>query len=386
MTTGTQIEPGIDGRLVAVVCLMGAFALSIGFLYPALALVLEARGVAPGVIGAQAAMTGFGIAVGSLATPWLAIRFGVWRIGAVALALTIVLTLGFGVFQSLASWFVLRLLVGLTIPIIFVISETWINELAPERLRGRIVAIYISILSGLFALGPILLTVIGHEGMRPFVVTAAIIGVMALPYWWLRDMPNLEPIPFSGFVKTLAIIPVLLLAVSACGYVDGATLGLWVVYAIERGLDADGSARTLTAFIVGNMLLQVPIGWIADRTSRRAVLVVCAGGAFFGALVLDLVPIDGIIIWPFLIVWGALCFGVWTLAMTLAGTHLRGSRLISANAGFSVMWGVGSLVGAAVTGGAMEVLGTFGLPISVAAIYVALFAASLVIKPVRSVG
>ena len=370
--------------IVAVVGIVGVHALTIGYTYPALAFNMEARGFSSTLIGVHTAVSGIGVMVASLAAPWLVTRFSPWFTAVGSLLASIVGMVGLGLTDDVNVWLVLRLIMALGGSILFVVSEVWINQLAPNRLRGRIVGIYTSVVAGFFALGPLLIGVIGFTGTAPFLLMASIQVLLGAPIVFLRRRtPTMERVEFQVLLSMFQVIPLLLLVVVCFGYFDAALLGLWGVYALGEGVDTDRAAFLLTALIIGNVIFQLPIGWAADRMSRRTLLVVCAVVGFLGAVGLEFLDFNGPWIVPYLVIWGALSFGTYTLAMTLVGEKLRGAQLVAANAGFSLMWGVGNLIGALLTGPLMDAIGNVGFPISIALAYGLLVVATLVMVPVR---
>src|SRR3546814_15916533 len=78
------------------------------------------------------------------------------------------------------TWLVLRIVLGACLNVIFVVSEAWLNSVTAERIRGRVIGAYATVMAGGFALGPLLLVVLGRSGALPFLVCAAII-VAATP-------------------------------------------------------------------------------------------------------------------------------------------------------------------------------------------------------------
>ena len=88
--------------------------------------------------------------------PALVARFGLRPFLYGCLVVQLVLTLLMPLFDNLIAWFVLRGLMGAAVNGLFVISETWVNAVAVERSRGRVLAIYGAVLSGSFALGPLI--------------------------------------------------------------------------------------------------------------------------------------------------------------------------------------------------------------------------------------
>lgn len=374
--------PALD--IATVLSMLAVFALTVGYTYPAIAFNLEARGLSASMIGAQAAFAGLGILVGSLAVPPLAARVGTWPLAVAGFGGTALSMASFGFSEALALWFVLRFLLGISVAILFIISETWINMVTPDAMRGRVIALYTASIAGFFALGPLLIPVIGYSGPGSFGLMGLVVAVTGLSLIRLRRLAGpLEAAPLRLTVRVVAAIPVLLAAVAAFGYLDGATLSLWVVYALWRGLEETGAAMTLTALIIGNVALQLPIGWLADRMSRRLLLALLSTGGFLGAALMPWIDLSSWWGIAWIVVWGALSFGVYTLALTIIGQHLTGIGLVAATSGFGIAWGVGALAGAWITGALMDVIGPWALPAGIAAIYAALTLAALALPPIR---
>ena len=163
--------PGPEGRsngipwrpfVAVIVCLM-VFDVTMGLSYPLLSLLLEGRGASPLVIGLNASMLPLGLVISAPFIPRLATYFGPWRFAVACIGVTAVLLALFKVWESLAAWFVLRFLLGVVEGGLFAISEVWINQLASGRNRGRVIAVYASLLSLGFATGPFLLPTTGTD-------------------------------------------------------------------------------------------------------------------------------------------------------------------------------------------------------------------------------
>lgn len=382
-----SVEPPRDriGPVMVVICMVGTFALVVGYTYPALSLAMEQARFSPTMIGVHTAMTGVGIVVSALATPAVAARFGAWRLGVVTGIATVFVVLGFGISPPGPAWLAMRFALGLSISTLFVLSETWLNELVPPRLRGRLVATYTTAVAALFGIGPLLIPWIGYTGPGPFTLVALLVAVMLLPMWSLRhQVSDLDQSERGALAAVYRLIPVLIFAVLTFGMFDGAVMGLWVIYGIGIGYSEQIASWTLSASILGNLFLQLPIGWLADHMSRRLLLAICAASGMAGALALPLLDFTTSLAWPVLMLWGGLCFGTYTIALVLVGEHLRGAHLIAANAAFGLMWGLGAILGGSIAGGLMDLGGPATLPLFIAAIFGALTLATLAVPPVRT--
>ena len=368
--------------LMTLSCAAGAFELVHGFIYPAIALNLEERGASADLIGYQAAMVGLGLALSPLVVPWLIARWGAAQIGVANIALASLTLLGFGLLDAVGAWFLLGLMFGMSANVWYVQSEVWLNELSGEASRGRSVGLFVAIREGAFAFGPLLIPLLGYVGLWPYATMALVIAWAGiLPMSLCRRAERPPPTSIGEMISVGRTIPVLLFAVAVSGYADGAVLPLWVIYALEQGVAKEQAVWTLSVIIFGSVVLQWPLGWIADKAPRGKVLGGCALAACIGSVLLPALDLTSWLAWPYLLVWGALGVGVYTLSLVVIGQYLSGTRLVVATAALGVTWGLGALLGSAITGQAMAWFGALGLPASVGLAYGALWALALFVPP-----
>jgi len=366
-------RPTDTRNLVAACAAITVFGFAFGMTYPLLSLILESRGVSSDMIGINSAMMPIGILLFSSVIPVAAKRFGARNVAITAAIVTAMVMLSYKVFDTLAAWFVIRLIQGMTISTLFVLSESWIVGSAGDQNRGKIVAIYASVLSGSFGAGPLLISFIGIEGWTPFVIGAAVVAIGVIPFIFIRETLHDEPeeTRASGIFDFAPKAPMLLAAVGTFAVFDAASLSLFPVYGIRNGLDLTTSANILTALILGNVLLQFPIGWFSDRFPHRLVL---AGCALTTAITLLLLPacIDSVFKWPLLVLMGTTGYGVYTVSLASLGNRFSGIELVNGSASFAIVWGFGALIGSVSGGWAMLGFGSHGLPIGLALVYILL--------------
>jgi MFS family permease len=163
--------------------------------------------------------------------------------------------------------------------------------------------------------------------------------------------------------------PMLLMAICIHAIFDGAMLSFLSVYGVRYGYSVETAALLITALALGNVFFQIPIGLIADRTSKEGTIKVCFGLAILSMLILPLV-IGGPFVWPLLLLVGAAGFGIYTVGLALLGDQFKGTDLVGGTAAFATVWGLGALIGAVVCGWAMDGFGPDALPYSLAIIFV----------------
>ena len=360
-------------NLIAACAAITVFGFAFGMTYPLLSLILESRGVSTDMIGINSAMMPIGILLISPVIPVLAARYGARNVAMTAAIATALAILSYKVFDTLSAWFLIRLLQGMTIATLFVLSEAWIVGSAGDRNRGKIVAIYSSVLSASFGAGPLLISFIGIEGWTPFVLGAAVVALGVIPFIFIREDVQSEPEETqpSGILNFSRKAPMLLAAVGAFAIFDAATLSLFPVYGVQNGLDLAASANILTALILGNVLLQFPIGWLCDRFAARLVMAGCASITALTLMVLPLLMASQLK-WPLLVLMGTTGYGVYTVSLVALGSRFKGIELINGSASFAVVWGFGALIGSVSGGLSMLASASHGLPLSLAGVYLLL--------------
>ena len=360
-------------NLIAACAAITVFGFAFGMTYPLLSLILESRGVSSDMIGINSAMLPIGILLISPLIPLLAARYGARNVAIVAALATAMAILSYKAFDTLSAWFLIRLVQGMTIATLFVLSEAWIVGSAGDHNRGKIVAIYASVLSASFGAGPLLISFIGIEGWTPFLLGAVVVTLGVIPFIFIREDAHGEPEETrpSGILSFAQKAPMLLAAVGAFAIFDAATLSLFPVYGVQNGLDLATAANILTALILGNVLLQFPIGWLCDRFATRYVM---AGCALITALTLLSLPafISSSLKWPLLVVMGTAGYGVYTVSLVALGSRFKGIELINGSASFAIIWGFGALLGSVSGGLSMLASASHGLPFSLALVYLLL--------------
>lgn len=366
-------------NLLAAIAAITVFGFTFGLMFPLLSLIQEAKGIPPDVIGYNAAMHPVGIALSVFAIPPIVRRFGAKAavIGSGFVVAAVILS--YPHLPIFWAWFVLRMLQGFFVSVLFAVSEAWIVKFAEGPYRSRLLAAYSSILALSFGGGPLVIAVTGIEGSAPFVVGAVIMLIAMIPVLFVKDEAvDSEDETAMSVITFSKTAPMLIFAVGMFAIIDAANLSFLPVYAVKKGFDQELAARVLTAFVIGNTFLQFPIGWCADHFSKRWVMAICG---ILTALASLLVPVTfgTIALWPVLTVMGACSAGIYTVALGELGERFTGHELVAGTAAFSTTWGLGALAGSLFAGWSIAALGPDGLPYSMSA-YFLIFIATVLIS------
>ncbi|TXH82616.1 MAG: MFS transporter, partial [Rhizobium sp.] len=194
--------------LVAAIASVSAVGIAIGLGLPLLSIILEKRGVSSSLIGLNTAMMGVASMLAAVITTKLAHRFGVVQTMIWAVCLSALSSLGFYYAENLLLWFPLRLVFHGATTTLFILSEFWINAASPPSKRGFVLGLYSTVFSLGFAAGPLLFSVVGSEGLMPFVIGACIILAAAIPIFIARnESPIVDEKPELHFVRYIFLVP-----------------------------------------------------------------------------------------------------------------------------------------------------------------------------------
>ncbi|MDF2764997.1 MAG: major facilitator superfamily 1 [Rhodospirillales bacterium] len=352
--------------LVAVIASVFGVGVSFGALVPLIALILERRGVDAAVIGLNSAMFPLAVLLFTPHLPHVAARLGTMASMLLGLAVTVGAVLLLPILPQLWAWFALRFVIGAGVALHWLVSETWMNLVATERNRGTIMGVYATVLAGGFALGPVLLQVTGTEGWFPFLFAAAAIAASALPLLLgIGLAPPLSAHRGRSMWRMLRLAPVAMAAALAGGLTDAAAFVLLPLYGLRVGFEESTAVLLLTVFTAGNLVLQIPIGWLADRVPRRRVLMGCACVGVIGSALLPATLGSPALLWALLFIWGGTIFAFYTVGLSLLGQSFPAGQFAAANASFIVLYELGSVTGPVIGGAAMDVMGPHGMLVMV---------------------
>ena len=370
-----RIGAGAWGDLIAPIAAITLFGVTMAMSYPLFGLVLERAGTSGTMIGLNTAAAAVAMVAGAPVLPPILRRIGIGRlmIGA-ALALAAA-TAAIPLVESFWYWTALRFVFGVAGTVLFFASEYWIVAAAPDLRRGRIIAVYALSVSAGFALGPALLGLTGLEGLLPFLVGAGVVLAGLVPMAaGLRAAPEIgddeRPSPFAA-LRVFVTDPGVVFAVVLFGTIEFGAMALISVWGVRSGLTEAEAALLLSIFAIGAMVLQIPLGWAADRFDRRLVLAVIAAGSAAAPLGMMLTGPSFALGAVFAGVWGAISVGLYTVPLTELGARYRGSRLAVANAAIVLGYGLGALVSPALFGLAMDAVPPDGLMLASAALALA---------------
>lgn len=349
------------GNVLIILTVM-IFGLSYGLSAPLIAIKLTTAGYSELYVGINAAMQALGVFAVAPFLPLLCRRFSPKKLLALSLGATVVLLALFP-FAPVETWFALRLGLGVSSEIIMVVSETWLNRTTVEQARAKTMALYVASMSLGFALGPFILSWVGSASSAAFFVGSVItlIAVFALANIKTdgHGLGYEKGRPLRQYLHTATLA---LVATALNGALESAGMNLLVLYAMKLGWPVQQATWLLSMLLLGAIVLQIPVGWLADHMDRRRLIVLLAGLSALGALIWPLALNQHWLSYALLFAWGGVFVGIYTVIVTEVGRHYRGAELVGVYSALSVAWGMGALLGPIMAGLAMY-LSVHGLPL-----------------------
>lgn len=355
---------------IAPISAITLFGISLSMSYPLFALMLERAGATGTAIGVNAMAAALGMVICAPVMPGLLRRMGMGRLLVIA---ALVLAAIYLAIPAVTDYWLLnlcRLVYGFAATVLFFASEYWIVAVAPDHARGRIVAIYALSVSGGFALGPAILKLTGLSGFLPFGAASLVLLSGLVPI--LRGLKGAPDTAGHDSPSPLAVLrlfrtdPAMIYAVALFGTIEFGAMALVAVWGVRSGLTESDSALLLSVFALGAMVLQMPLGWAADRFDRRKLLAAIAACCVAAPLGMALSPTSFPLLCALAAFWGATSVGLYSVTLTEIGARYQGGALAVANAAVVLSYGIGSLIAPTGFGFAMDAIPPDGLLVGAA--------------------
>ena len=306
----------------------------------------ESEGFSLTVTGVVMACYFAGFLVGSRSAELLLPRVGHIRVFAALASTASAAVLVHSVFISPFSWGLMRFVTGMCMAGSYVVAESWLNDLATNATRGRLLSAYMIASMGGLTVGQFLLELADPDGFELFVLASVLVSASLLPVTLsvTGSPPAGIPDPLS-FRELVRQVPTGVISSFWVGTSAGVLMGLGAVYAVTAGVADARLSIFLAAPLAGSVVLQYPIGWVSDRISRRTVMWWVALGASGLAAVLAVVPTGSWTAIGLMFLLGGTIFPLYSLTIAFTADWLPSAQLAPASAALVRVNGVGAVCG-----------------------------------------
>ena len=353
---------------------LGILLIGVGLFATVVGVRGQAGGFADWQIGAIGAAYYGGFLVGSKLTLAVLARVGhirVYSAWASVLAATMIVV---GLSQQPGTWIVMRFVSGVCIAGLYVVAESWLNQLASNENRGRLLAVYMVVTSGAFGIGQILVGQFGRSAVTAFAVAALLTSLAVVPVALSEDAAP-PPIERSASMplRTLArLVPTGLGTCLLVGITHGALVAMGVVYATRVGLSAGEAGRFVAATAVGGVLSQWPLSAASDDLDRRFVGVVAALHAVAASVFLLVAGPQGWIGLVGMALLGAASFPLYSIASAYTNDWVEPEHVNGAASQLVLIYGAGALLGPPIVSLLTAFIGDDAFPWSMVGMHIAI--------------
>lgn len=309
-------------------------------------------------------MSGYflGLLGGAALAPVIIRQVGHVRVFAAMASLASTAILVHAMFVTASVWAAMRILTGFAYSGIYIVTESWLNDRATNELRGRLLSVYLIVTYVSMGGGQLTMNLASPGAYDLFLLNAIILSLALVPIL-LSNNPQPDttaPDPLS-LLRLYRISPLGTVGTFIVGMSHGAVFGMAAVFARGFGLSVAQVSAFMAALIAGGAILQWPIGRISDRMDRRRVLL---GLALVVAVVAAVAIPVGVISNTGLVGMGFLFGGtvlpMYGLCVAYVNDHLQPNQMVAASSGLYKAVAVGAVIGPALTGWLMDLLGTSG--------------------------
>ena len=334
-------------------------------LFLGLCMIMMGNGLQGTLLGLRANMEGFpifitgivmslyygGFLLGCYVTPKIIASVGHIRVYAALASVASTTILLHGVFVDPWLWGLIRIFSGMSFAGLFIVTESWLNSIATNRLRGLTFGIYIFVLNSSLFIGQFLINLAPLDDIGLFVLISVLVSLALLPLTLAnKPAPGYaapETLPLRKLIKTS---PLALASVFTSGFCAGTVIGIGVVYADELGQTKSWAAGLMASYILGSALIPLVIGTISDRLDRRKVIIAISFCAFATSLIFNISPFTFILMFVF----GGLITSIYSVGLAYMNDNIKPDQAVSASTSLILINGMGAMLGPLISGLIMD--------------------------------
>lgn len=310
-------------------------------------------------------MSGYhiGLIVGCYITPHLIRRVGHIRVFAALASLASAVAIAHLLTTAPLIWILFRALSGLCLAGLTMVIESWINEKADNRNRGKILSVYRIVDFSALTVGQLLLTLADPYGFTLFCLVSILVSLSLVP---VALTTSVAPQPIhSTHLRLREINATAPLAVATClavGLSNGAFWAVGPAFVQQSGYETAEIALFMALVIMGGALSQWPLGAWSDRADRRKLIIgVTLLAAIAGLVLWGLSDVSRWLLLAGGFTYGSFALALYALAIAHANDNCEPGRFVEVSGGLLLIYGVGAVIGPVLAGITMESIGAGGL-------------------------
>jgi MFS family permease len=272
-------------------------------------------------------------------------------------------------------WILLRILAGLGFGLHWVISEAWLGQLVSKRNRTRAMSFYVVSMALGFSAGPIIIWITEISSLVPFFLIGGLQTISVIPLVWLR---NVQPKQGTEFRKSPFFLikagPTIAAGCILVGLIDLSLISLLPVLVSRIPESVSSLAYLLPIFGgIGTVFMQYPLVILSEKFGNRQTAYLVTTLGMFSCALIPFFLKSALIALTLTFLGSGLVYFMYTISLALLSERFKGTKLISANASFIILFELSNLIGPIVAGGFLDKSIKLGLSffiISIGTLYI----------------
>ncbi len=354
-------------------------------LFLGMSLIMLAHGYQGSLLGVRAVQeefslisTGFmlsgfyiGYFIGAKTIPSFILRVGHIRVFAAFASIASIVILMHSIFIHPFTWFILRVVTGLSMVSIYTIAESWLNDRSSNKNRGSVLSIYMIVLYGSMAIGMFFLNFSKPENFQPFILVSLFMSLALIPILLTkRKAPTFRKITGMSLKELYETSPLGMVGSLFYGTAQSALFSLLAVYAASMNFTIFEISVVTFLLAISGAVAQFPIGKLSDKFDRRLVIIYTTFGAAFFALCAILASrqmyLPGDLgtsktwFYIFLVLFSFCSLPMFAIIFAHTNDFIPKEKFVAAGAGLQFAFGLGAISGPFLCSVFMNIIGSNG--------------------------
>lgn len=305
-------------------------------------------------------MTGYfvGFLAGSRLAPEIIRRVGHVRAFA---ALASLISAAFIIYPAVpdpVAWTLLRVIVGVCISGVYVVAESWLNDISTNETRGQALSAYLIVQMFGIISAQALVNLADPAGFTLFVVMSVLVSISFAPILLsVSAAPVFETTKRMSLLELYKVSPLGCVGSFFLGGIFAAQFGMGAVYATAKGLTLADLSLFVSMMYIGGMLMQYPLGYLSDRMDRRFLIIGITG---LGGVILLLgssFTDNYTVLLVLAFAMGGIANPLYSLLIAYSNDYLEPEDMPAASSGLIFLTGLGSVAGPVLVGYLMSRFG-----------------------------
>ena len=325
-------------------------ALGSGLFHTLLPLRLIATGHTANDVGLVVAAESAGFLIGCIFAGNLIRSVGEVRAYAAFAALSAVAMLAFGFTNQIPLLMVIQVVVGFVNAGQSVVIESWLNAMASNTGRGRILTLYVLVLGLFYGLGQLMAQPFDPAGDRLLMVSAGFYALALVPVTaiWVGE-PELHAPVGLHLLKAFRTSPLGTSASLLTGLISATFASIGPLWGKELGFGQDKIVYLMASVQLGALFLQFPLGALSDRLDRRLMMIWLSGALALISLAFVFVT-SGTPVWLLIVmfsIFGGISEIFYPLGVAHANDRAAPEDYVSLSSNLLLVWALGGTIGPA---------------------------------------